>query len=36
MSFAFSIHTKFKLSKHTSIPATSIECYAILEVSKAI
>lgn len=36
MSSAFSIHTKFKLSKQISIPATSIECIAIPEVCKEI
>lgn len=36
MCSAFSIHIKFKLSKHISIPATSIECNAIPEVCKEI
>lgn len=36
MSSAFSIHIDFKLSKHISISATSIECYAIPEVCKEI
>lgn len=32
MSFTWSIYTDFKSSKHTPIPGSSIECYAILEV----
>lgn len=36
MSSAFSIHIDFKLSKHISVSATSIGCYAIPEVCNEI